>query len=55
MLVGLPQYPKEESLGSLLVLRVLYVVIPHCFAAILLGVRETWLAIKAAAQLKNAR
>ena len=55
MLVGLPQFPKEELLASLLVFRVLYFVIPLCLAAILLGARETWLAIKAAAQLKNAR
>lgn len=55
MLVGLPQFPKEELLASLLVFRVLYFVIPLCLAAILLGARETWLAIKAAARLKNAR
>jgi uncharacterized membrane protein YbhN (UPF0104 family) len=55
MLVGLPQFPKEELLASLLVFRILYFVIPLCLAAILLGARETWLAIKAAARLKNAR
>jgi len=55
MLVGLPQFPKEELLASLLVFRVLYFVIPLCLAAILLGAREAWLAIKAAARLKNAR
>jgi len=43
MLVGLPQFPKEELLASLLVFRVLYFVIPLCLAAILLGARETWL------------
>jgi len=50
MLVGLPQFPKEELLASLLVFRVLYFVIPLCLAAILLGTREAWLAIKAATQ-----
>lgn len=55
MLVGLPQFPKEELLASLLVFRVLYFIIPLCLAAILLGAREMWLAMKAAAQLKNAR
>lgn len=55
MLVGLPQFPKEELLASLLVFRLLYFVIPLCLAAILLSTRETWLTIKAAAQRKNAR
>ena len=52
MLVGLPQFPKEELLASLLVFRVLYFVIPLCFAAILLGAREVWMTIQAATQLK---
>ena len=30
MLVGLPQFPKEELLASLLVFRVLYFIIPLC-------------------------
>ena len=50
MLVGLPQFPKEEMLASLLVFRVLYFVIPLCLAAILLGAREAWLAIRATTQ-----
>jgi uncharacterized membrane protein YbhN (UPF0104 family) len=50
MLVGLPQFPKEELLASLLVFRVLYFVIPLCLAAVLLSAREAWLALRAATQ-----
>jgi glycosyltransferase 2 family protein len=50
MLVGLPQFPKEELLASLLVFRVLYFVIPLCLAAILLSARESWLTVKATTQ-----
>jgi len=50
MLVGLPQFPKEELLASLLVFRVLYFVFPLCLAAILLSAREAWTTIKAATQ-----
>src|SRR5215813_4237870 len=46
MLVGLPQFPKEELLASLLVFRILYFVLPLCFAAFLLGAREVWMTIK---------
>jgi uncharacterized membrane protein YbhN (UPF0104 family) len=53
VLVGLPQFPKEELVASLLVFRVLYFVIPLCFAVILLSAREAWMKIKAATQLKN--
>ena len=50
MLVGLPQFPKEELLASLLVFRVLYFVIPLSLAAVLLSAREAWLALRAATQ-----
>jgi glycosyltransferase 2 family protein len=51
MLVGLPQFPKEELLASLLVFRVLYFIFPLCLAAILLGAREGWITVRAATQL----
>jgi len=50
MLVGLPQFPKEEMLASLLLFRALYFVVPLCLAAVLVGARETWMTIKAATQ-----
>ncbi len=40
MLIGLPQFQKEELLASLLTFRLLYFILPLLFAAILLGVRE---------------
>jgi glycosyltransferase 2 family protein len=40
MLVGLPEFPKEELLASLLIFRFLYFIVPLSFAAILLGLRE---------------
>jgi glycosyltransferase 2 family protein len=40
MLVGLPQFPKEELLASLLIFRFLYFILPLSFAAVLLGLRE---------------
>jgi uncharacterized membrane protein YbhN (UPF0104 family) len=46
MLIGLPQFPKEELLASLLVFRVLYFVLPLCFAVLALGLRELWLACR---------
>ena len=48
MLVGLPQFPKEELLASLLIFRVLYFVLPVALAALLLGSRECWLALRSA-------
>ena len=43
MLIGLPQFQKEELLASLLIFRFLYFVFPLFLAAILLGVREAWM------------
>ena len=44
MLVGLPDFPKEELLASLLIFRMLYFVLPLCLAAAILGLREVRLA-----------
>lgn len=40
MLLGLPEFEKEELLASLLTFRVLYFVIPFMFAMLALGLRE---------------
>jgi len=40
MLVLLPQYQKEELLGSLLILHFLYLVLPLALALVMLGLRE---------------
>ena len=40
MLIGLPQFQKEELLASLLMFRVLYFVIPLFVAMLALGLRE---------------
>jgi glycosyltransferase 2 family protein len=40
MLVGLPEFGKEELLASLLTFRVVYFVIPFLLAALALGLRE---------------
>ena len=44
MLILLPQYQKEELLGSLLILHVLYLVLPLAVALLMLAVRELRLA-----------
>jgi uncharacterized membrane protein YbhN (UPF0104 family) len=46
MLVGLPQFPKEELLASLLIFRFLYFVLPLFLAAPMLGLREAWMVAK---------
>jgi len=51
MLVGLPQFPKEELLASLLIFRFLYFILPLSFAAVLLGLRELRLIAGSAAAL----
>ena len=51
MLVGLPQFPKEELLASLLIFRFLYFILPLSFAAVLLGMRELRLIAGSAAAL----
>jgi uncharacterized membrane protein YbhN (UPF0104 family) len=53
MLVGLPQFPKEELLASLLIFRVMYFILPLSFAAILLGLREVWLIARSASEIEN--
>ncbi len=42
MFLGLPQYPKEDLLASLLVFRLLNFVLPLTLAASLYGVHECW-------------
>jgi len=44
MLIGLPQFEKEELLASLLIFRVLYFVLPLFLAVLVLGIRELWLS-----------
>jgi hypothetical protein len=57
MLVGLPQFAKEELLASLLIFRFLYFVLPVSVAALLLGLRELRLLARTAGGLgeRNAR
>ena len=51
MLVGLPQFPKEELLASLLIFRFVYFVLPLSLAALLLGLRELLLLARSASDL----
>jgi len=53
MLVGLPQFAKEELLASLLIFRFLYFILPLSVAAILLGLRESSLIAGSATDLKE--
>jgi glycosyltransferase 2 family protein len=46
MLIGLPEYEKEQLLASLLIFRVLYFVLPLFMAVSALGVREAWIAMR---------
>lgn len=48
MLIGLPGVEKEQLLASLLLFRLLYFVIPLLFAAIALGIRELYMALRPA-------
>ncbi len=50
MLVGLPQFPKEELLASLVIFRFMYFIVPLSFAAVLLGLRELWLIARSTTQ-----
>jgi hypothetical protein len=43
MLVGMPQFAKEELLASLLIFRALYFLLPVLLASLLLAMRELWL------------
>jgi glycosyltransferase 2 family protein len=54
MLVGLPQFAKEELLASLLIFRFLYFILPLALAAILLGLRESSLIARSATDLKQS-
>lgn len=49
MLVGLPQFQREELLAALLTFRALYFVLPLLLAAFSLGVRELYLLARPAA------
>ena len=40
MLLGLPQFQREEFLAALLTFRALYFLLPLCLAALSLGLRE---------------
>jgi glycosyltransferase 2 family protein len=40
MFIGLPQFPKEDLLASLLTFRVLYFLLPLLLATLLFGLRE---------------
>jgi glycosyltransferase 2 family protein len=57
MLVGLPQFAKEELLASLVIFRFMYFIVPLSFAAVLLGLRELWLIARSTTQPEdcNAR
>jgi glycosyltransferase 2 family protein len=46
MLLGLPQYSKEELLAALLLFRLLYYVTPFALALTFLGTRELWLSLR---------
>jgi hypothetical protein len=49
LFIGLPQFQKEQLLASLLTFRLLYFVIPLCFAMFGLGLRELGLIAQPAA------
>jgi uncharacterized membrane protein YbhN (UPF0104 family) len=55
MLLALPQLFKEELLAALLIFRVLYFLIPLGCAALLLGLRELWMAAAPRARRKAVR
>ena len=55
MLVGLPEFPKEELLASLLIFRFVYFIVPLSFAAVLLGVRELRFIAGSAAALGEGK
>jgi uncharacterized membrane protein YbhN (UPF0104 family) len=49
MLVGLPQFQREELLAALLTFRALYFVLPLLLATLSLGLRELYLLARRAA------
>jgi uncharacterized membrane protein YbhN (UPF0104 family) len=48
MLVGLPQFQREELLAALLTFRALYFVLPVLLATLTLGLRELWMLARPA-------
>jgi len=46
MLLGLPDYEKEQLVATLLIFRTLYFVLPLGLAVLALGVREAWIALR---------
>jgi uncharacterized membrane protein YbhN (UPF0104 family) len=46
MLLGLPEYEKEQLLASLLIFRLLYFVLPLGLAVLALSIREAWTALR---------
>jgi glycosyltransferase 2 family protein len=46
LLIGLPQFPKEELLAAVLTFRVAYFVIPFLLATLALGLRELGLVAR---------
>ena len=55
MLLGLPQFQKEELVATLLTFRVLYFMLPLLLAALALGVRELRLLVRAHAAGRRHR
>jgi glycosyltransferase 2 family protein len=53
MLIGLPQYPREELLAALLTFRALYFVFPLALATLSLGLRELRMLTPAASAHRN--
>jgi len=53
LLVGLSQFEKEDLLGSLLIFRTLYFIVPFATALVVLGTREVWLGAGAATSLQR--
>ena len=50
MLIGLPQFQREELLAALLTFRAVYFVLPLLLATLTLGVRELWMLARPAPQ-----
>ena len=53
ILVGLPQYPREELLAIVLTFRVLDFFLPLMFASLMFGMRELWL-VKRGSRVRSA-
>jgi uncharacterized membrane protein YbhN (UPF0104 family) len=48
MLIGLPQFQREELLAALLTFRAVYFVLPVLLATLTLGLRELWMLARPA-------